>query len=82
MEAFFKRTQIYLKLSQGSAVRSARMGVLCDGRGATELPSTSDGRSLKWERNRLLKCDELLNPMEYAISVIDSGGCCGDESRS
>jgi hypothetical protein len=36
-----------------------------------DIPLTSDGRTPNWARKRLLKWDELLNPIEYAISVID-----------
>jgi hypothetical protein len=36
-----------------------------------DIALTSDGRTPNCARKRLLKWDELLNPIEYAISVID-----------
>jgi hypothetical protein len=43
---------------------------------------TSDGRTPNCARKRLLKWDELLNPIEYAISVIDCAAYRDEESRS
>ena len=57
-------------------------GVLHGRLDAADVFLTSDGRRPNCARKRLLKCDELLKPMEYAISVIDFVSCCGEESRS
>jgi hypothetical protein len=45
--------------------------LLCAGPGPSAMPLTSDGRRPKCARNRLLKWEELLNPIAYAISVTD-----------
>jgi hypothetical protein len=50
---------------------SLRQAVGRERDGGAAAPLTSEGRILKCVRKRLLKWDELLNPMEYAISVID-----------
>lgn len=49
---------------------------------AAEVFLTSDGRKPNCSRKRLLKWDELLNPIEYAISVIVFVSCCSEVSRS
>src|SRR3984957_5641795 len=56
--------------------------VFCESLGPPAIPLTSDGRRPKCARNRLLKWEELLNPIEYAISVIDRVRCSGEVSRS
>ena len=40
--------------------------------------ATSDGRIPNLSRNKVLKGDELLKPIEYAILVIDVWACSGD----
>ena len=47
-----------------------------------DIPLTSDGRTPNCARKRLLKWDELLNPIEYAISVIDCAAQRDEGSRS
>jgi len=68
--------------SRGNPASSVRRDVVCERFATTETARTSDGRTPNCARNRLLKWDELPNPMEYAISVIHRVACSGEDSRS
>ena len=57
-------------------------GVFHERLDAAEVFLTSDGRRPNCARKRLLKWEELLKPIEYAISVIVFESCCGEDSRS